>query len=83
MANSKRDQVREHRIAEEIIVDAYGEGEQALGWYYYLGSRPYTDGVFTAASARSFAPPSATLQAGPYPTAHKAPAPGSQSGSTG
>jgi hypothetical protein len=30
------DPVREHRIREEIIVDAYSSEEQALGWYYYL-----------------------------------------------
>jgi hypothetical protein len=27
---------REERIAMEIIVDAYGHEEQAMGWYYYL-----------------------------------------------
>lgn len=27
---------RESRITEEIIVDAYGPEEQAMGWYYYL-----------------------------------------------
>ena len=27
---------REHRIDMEIIVDAYNEDEQAMGWYYYL-----------------------------------------------
>ncbi len=36
MAKVKRDEVRENRIVDEIIVDAYGEEEQALGWYYYL-----------------------------------------------
>ena len=36
MAQSKRDPVREERIHEEIIVDAYGAEEQAMGWYYYL-----------------------------------------------
>ena len=33
MAKVKRDEVRENRIVDEIIVDAYGEEEQALGWY--------------------------------------------------
>jgi hypothetical protein len=28
--------VREERIENQIIVDAYGPEEQALGWYYYL-----------------------------------------------
>ena len=35
----KRDKSREERIAMEIVVDAYGEGERALGWYYYLDER--------------------------------------------
>ena len=33
---TKKDEEREHRISYEIIVDAYGPIEQALGWYYYL-----------------------------------------------
>jgi hypothetical protein len=36
MAKPKRDPVREVRIHEEVIVDAYGPEEQAMGWYYYL-----------------------------------------------
>jgi hypothetical protein len=38
MANRKPTQNsdREERIAMEIIVDAYGPEEQAMGWYYYL-----------------------------------------------
>jgi Calcium binding len=36
MAKPKRDPIREERIHEEIIVDAYGAEEQAMGWYYYL-----------------------------------------------
>ncbi len=36
MAERSRDEVREERITMEIIVDAYGADEQALGWYYYL-----------------------------------------------
>ena len=34
--NSKRNPVREDRIHNEAIVDAYGPEEQAMGWYYYL-----------------------------------------------
>jgi hypothetical protein len=30
------DEEREERIMMEIIVDAYGPEEQAMGWYYYL-----------------------------------------------
>ncbi|MGL5083630.1 MAG: calcium-binding protein [Microcoleaceae cyanobacterium] len=36
MATIKPDQAREERIDAEIIVDAYTEEEQVLGWYYYL-----------------------------------------------
>src|SRR5438445_11472247 len=36
MTKSKRDPVREDRIHNEAIVDAYGPEEQAMGWYYYL-----------------------------------------------
>jgi hypothetical protein len=32
----KRDDEREYRIRMEIVVDAYGPEERALGWYYYL-----------------------------------------------
>lgn len=32
----KRDEQREDRITMEIIVDAYGPEEQAMGWYYHL-----------------------------------------------
>ena len=38
MAKKKptQDSDREERISMEIIVDAYGPEEQAMGWYYYL-----------------------------------------------
>ena len=36
MAKPKKDPVREARIQEEVVVDAYGPEEQAMGWYYYL-----------------------------------------------
>jgi Calcium binding len=36
MERQPRDEEREERITMEIIVDAYGPEEQALGWYYYL-----------------------------------------------
>lgn len=36
MAKGKRDAEREERITMEIVVDAYGPEEQAMGWYYYL-----------------------------------------------
>ena len=36
MAKVKQDAEREERIMMEIVVDAYGPEEQAMGWYYYL-----------------------------------------------
>jgi hypothetical protein len=36
VAKPKRDRLREERIHNEVIVDAYGPEEQALGWYYFL-----------------------------------------------
>ena len=35
----KEDQEREDRIRDEAVVDAYGEEERAIGWYYYLEDR--------------------------------------------
>ena len=32
----KRDEIREERIEMEIVVDAYNEGERAMGWYSYV-----------------------------------------------
>jgi hypothetical protein len=45
MEQKVRDEAREERITMEIIVDAYGPEEQALGWYYYLDDKlqfPFT-----------------------------------------
>jgi hypothetical protein len=39
MAKPKRDAIREGRIHDEAIVDAYGPEEQAMGWYYYLENK--------------------------------------------
>ena len=36
MAKMKKDPVREERITMDIVVDAYDEAEQAMGWYDYL-----------------------------------------------
>ena len=36
MSKVRKDEVRENRIMMEIVVDAYGSEEQAMGWYYYL-----------------------------------------------
>ncbi len=36
MPTAREDKAREERITNEIIVDAYGPEEQAMGWYNYL-----------------------------------------------
>jgi hypothetical protein len=36
MKKPKKDPIREDRIHNEVIVDAYGPEERAMGWYYYL-----------------------------------------------
>ena len=36
MPKPRIDRKREHRIAMEIVVDAYNEEERAMSWYYYL-----------------------------------------------
>lgn len=36
MKKPPKDPIREYRIHNETIVDAYGPEEQAMGWYYYL-----------------------------------------------
>jgi len=35
----EKDAIREERIHNEAIVDAYGPEEQAMGWYYYLDDK--------------------------------------------
>jgi hypothetical protein len=39
MSQPPEDKEREERIAMEIVVDAYGPEEQAMGWYYYLENK--------------------------------------------
>jgi len=36
MAKPHEDPLREERIDNEVVVDAYGPEERAMGWYYYL-----------------------------------------------
>lgn len=45
MPKLRKNCIREERIHNEIIADAYGPEEQALGWYYYLENQikfPFT-----------------------------------------
>ena len=39
MKKSRKDPIREDRIQNEVVVDAYGPEEQAMGWYYYLDDK--------------------------------------------
>ena len=50
MKKPKKDPIREDRIHNEAIVDAYGPEEQAMSWYYYLEDK-----------IRSLSRPSASL----------------------
>ena len=45
MPKPRKNRIREERIHNEVIVDAYGPEEQSLGWYYYLENKiklPFT-----------------------------------------
>ena len=39
MRKPAKDPIREDRIHNEAIVDAYGPGEKAMSWYYYLENK--------------------------------------------
>ena len=39
MKKLKKDPIREDRIHNQAIVDAYGPEEQAMSWYYYLDDK--------------------------------------------
>jgi len=56
MAKLKRDPVREDRIHNEAIVDAYGPEEQAMGWYYYLEGKIRFPFQATCIAAKAVSP---------------------------
>ena len=56
MAKTKRDPECEHRISMEIVVDAYGEQERALGLYYYLGDQLQFPFTATCVAKRAISP---------------------------
>ena len=39
MRKPAKDPIRENRIHDEAIVDAYGPEEKAMSWYYYLENK--------------------------------------------
>ena len=52
----KHDAEREERIAMEVVVDAYGPQEQAMGWYYYLQDKLQFPFEAVCISKRSISP---------------------------
>jgi len=58
MAKSKpkRDEEREDRITMEIVVDAYGELERAMGWYCYLERQLQFPFTATCVAKRAISP---------------------------
>lgn len=56
MTKIKEDKAREHRIAYEAVVDAYGPEEQAMGWYYYLQDKLATPFTATCIKKRATSP---------------------------
>jgi len=56
MPNVPENSEREERIAMEIIVDAYGPEEQALGWYTYLEEHLTFPFLTTCVAARAISP---------------------------
>jgi Calcium binding len=55
-SKAKRDTEREHRIAMEIVVDAYDEHERAMGWYYYLEGQLQFPFTATCVTKRAISP---------------------------
>lgn len=51
-----KDDRREKRIMMEIIVDAYGPEEQAMGWYYYLDEKLQFPFLARCISERAISP---------------------------
>lgn len=56
MAKAKKNTERENRIEMEIIVDAYGSEEQAMGWYYYLQDKLSFPFIVTCIAERASSP---------------------------
>ena len=57
-ANSKPrlDKERENRITMEIVVDAYEEHEQVMGWYVYLENKLQFPFTATCITKRAVSP---------------------------
>lgn len=53
---TKKDNTREERIINEIIVDAYDAEEQTVGWFYYLAETISFPFIATCRSKRAISP---------------------------
>ncbi len=56
MVRPTKNAERENRISEEIIVDANGPEEQAMGWYYYLQDTLHFPFPTTCIAERAISP---------------------------
>ncbi len=56
MSKAKKNAERERRIEMEIVVDAYGPEEQAMGWYYYLEGKLQFPFTATCVAERAVSP---------------------------
>jgi len=56
MPKARRNPRREERITDEIIVDAYGPEEQAMGWYCYLEGKLHFPFRARCVSRRAISP---------------------------
>jgi hypothetical protein len=56
MKKPRKDKRREERITMEIVVDANGPEEQAMGWYYYLEDRLYFPFIAICNEKRAISP---------------------------
>jgi len=53
---TKPDPAREQRIAAEMVVDAYGADERAMGWYHYLDDQLQFPFAATCVAKRQISP---------------------------
>ena len=56
MKRPRRDAEREQRISMEIVVDAYGPEEQAMGWYSHLEDQLRFPFLATCSAKRAISP---------------------------
>jgi len=53
---NKSDSVREQRILMEVVVDAYGPDERAMGWYCYLEGKLHVPFTARCVARRAISP---------------------------